>query len=83
MVAYPQRPEEVAEKAIIFVLPSEARNLSDGWDDENKERFLASLGRTKLAGGLFPQPLKPARSCSQKSLGCSHAAKCPPLGNLS
>src|SRR4029077_16516384 len=25
---------------------------------------------------------KPARTSSEKSLGCSHAAKCPPLGEL-
>ena len=26
--------------------------------------------------------LKPARTSSEKSCGCSHAAKCPPLGSL-
>jgi hypothetical protein len=33
----------------IFVIPSEARNLSWSYAQEQKERFLASLGMTKGA----------------------------------
>jgi hypothetical protein len=40
-------------KSNYFVIPSEARNLSEGRADEKKERFLASLGMTKIAGELF------------------------------
>jgi hypothetical protein len=50
---YDQNPqaEMAAENVFIFVLPSEARNLSGGYADEKKERFLASLGKTKSRGG--------------------------------
>jgi len=37
---------------IIFVIPSGARNLSEGCADEKKERFLAPLGMTKLRGNF-------------------------------
>ena len=30
----------------------------------------------------FRSDLKPARTSSEKSFGCSQAAKCPPLGSL-
>jgi hypothetical protein len=36
----------------IFVIPSEARNLSRGYAHEKKERFLASLGMTKWGNDL-------------------------------
>jgi hypothetical protein len=39
--------EQVAEKVVIFDILSEARNPSEGYADEKKERFLASLGMTK------------------------------------
>jgi hypothetical protein len=45
--------EQAAEKVVIFVIPSEARNLSEGCVEEKKERFLASLGMTKSRGVLF------------------------------
>jgi hypothetical protein len=38
---------EAAEKAIYFVIPSEARNLSSFSWSKIEERFLASLGMTK------------------------------------
>jgi hypothetical protein len=47
--------EKAAEKVVILVIPSEARNFSEGSADEKKERFLASLGMTKSRAGLFPQ----------------------------
>jgi hypothetical protein len=47
-------PKQLAEKApIIFVIPSEARNLSSISAQEEKERFLASLEMTKGGGGFF------------------------------
>jgi hypothetical protein len=30
----------------------------------------------------YRSDLKPARTSSEKSFGCSHAAKCPPLSSL-
>src|SRR5258708_11334213 len=41
---------QAAEKTILFVIPSEARNLSSVQVLEKKERFLASLGMTKRVG---------------------------------
>jgi hypothetical protein len=40
----------VGPEKYIFVIPSEARNLSWVWTHEKHERFLASLGMTKNAG---------------------------------
>jgi hypothetical protein len=34
------------------------------------------------AGGYLRSGLKPARTSSEKSFGCSQAAKCPPLSSL-
>jgi hypothetical protein len=49
----PPQAEQIAEKVVIFVIPSEARNLSGGYADEKNEGFLASLGMTKSRGGFF------------------------------
>jgi len=50
----PPAVKQAAEKVVIFVIPSEARNLSKGSADEKKkERFLASLGMTKSSGDFF------------------------------
>jgi hypothetical protein len=43
---------EAAEKAIYFVIPSEARNLSSFSWSKIEERFLASLGMTKGVGPI-------------------------------
>jgi hypothetical protein len=37
---------QVAEEVVCFVIPSEARNLS--WIEAQQEKFLASLGMTKI-----------------------------------
>src|ERR1700731_3916584 len=44
----------------------------------------AGLGHHLLLSceGPHRSELKPARSSSEKSFGCSQAAKCPPLGSL-
>jgi hypothetical protein len=42
--------EQAAEKLIYFVIPSEARNLSFFSWACIEERFLASLGMTKMVG---------------------------------
>jgi hypothetical protein len=49
---------QAVEETIYFVIPSEARNLSGVQLEEKKERFLASLGMTKIVG-VFLQPVKP------------------------
>jgi hypothetical protein len=36
-----------AENSMYFVIPSKARNLSEGCANEKKERFLSSPGMTK------------------------------------
>jgi hypothetical protein len=46
-IVLPSASRQVAEKVAIFVIPSEARNLSEGYADKKNERFLASLGMTK------------------------------------
>jgi hypothetical protein len=45
--------EQSAEKAFYFVIPSEARNLSVVQAQQQKEKFLASLGMTKGVGHFF------------------------------
>jgi hypothetical protein len=40
--------EKVVYKAVYFVIPNEARNLSSVCRHEKKERFLASLRMTEL-----------------------------------
>jgi len=45
-----KQASQAAKKVVIFVIPSEARNLSEGCAHEKKERFLASLGMTKSWG---------------------------------
>jgi hypothetical protein len=37
-----------AKKVLHFVIPGEAENLSSGYAQEKNERFLASLGMTKM-----------------------------------
>jgi hypothetical protein len=48
-----KQAEQAAEKAVYFVIPSEARNLTSIWPYEKKERFLASLGMTIFWRGFF------------------------------
>jgi hypothetical protein len=45
--------EQAAEKAVSFVIPSEARKLSSAEVLEKKERFLAALGMTKSWRDFF------------------------------
>jgi hypothetical protein len=49
--------KQSAEKAGNFVSPSEARNLSSFNFEKKKERFLASLGKTKRSD-IFSQASK-------------------------
>jgi hypothetical protein len=43
----------VAEKVVISVIPSDARNLSGGCVGKKKEKFLASLGMKESRGNFF------------------------------
>ena len=52
----------VVERVVYFVIPSEARNLSLVQAQQKKERFLASLGMTKVwsnfSGACEPCPTR-------------------------
>src|SRR4029077_13344085 len=66
--------EQAAEKAVYFVIPSEARNLSSIWPYEKKERFLASLGMTRFWKGFFRNLL--GLSAGQPGCSRDHSHRC-------
>jgi hypothetical protein len=45
--------DEDAERVAVFVIPSGARNLSEGYAHEKNEKFLAPLGMTKSWRDFF------------------------------
>jgi len=48
----------------MSVIPSEARNLSEGYAEEKKEGFLASLGMTKSRRDFFLSLLSQIGGCA-------------------
>jgi hypothetical protein len=72
--------------------PSEAvlRSGGDGVDEADvlrppercvRKRPIA-MDTVRAGEEPYRSDLKPARTSSEKSFGCSQAAKCPPLGSL-
>ena len=78
------RAEQSATMKFEVFIPmhGEPRNISDG---ENTMALIDADLRGR-AGRSYPlserSDRNPARTSSEKSCGCSQAAKCPPLGSL-
>jgi len=50
--------------------------------DSARRLTICAPSRDYAAFAILRSDLKPARTSSEKSCGCSHAAKCPPLSSL-
>src|SRR5438270_633819 len=75
--AVPERTKKKRELSL-----SVQKKKSAEYTDSARDLSICAPSRDYAAIATLRSDLKPTRTSSERSFGCSHAAKCPPLSTL-